>query len=61
MLNALNELQLQSQFPVTVPYLRLLFKDPDYEENNIDTTWLDRRIAAKKHTVLFSYFFCNKI
>ncbi|MFH4976395.1 hypothetical protein AB6A40_003104 [Gnathostoma spinigerum] len=51
MLNALQELQLQSKFPVTVPYLISLFKDPDFEQNHIDTSWLDRRIALKKQTV----------
>ncbi|KAK6110203.1 Carboxyl transferase domain family protein [Brugia pahangi] len=51
MLNALQELQLQSKFPVTLPYLISLFKDSEFEQNRIDTTWLDRRIASKKHTV----------
>ena len=51
MLNALQELQLQSKFPVTVPYLISLFKDSEFETNEINTSWLDRRIAAKKHTV----------
>ncbi|VDN04662.1 unnamed protein product [Thelazia callipaeda] len=51
MLNALQELQLQSKFPVTLPYLISLFKDCEFEQNKIDTTWLDRRIASKKHTV----------
>lgn len=53
MLNALQELQLQSKFPVTLPYLISLFKDSEFEQNKIDTTWLDRRIASKKHTVTF--------
>ncbi|KHN74327.1 Acetyl-CoA carboxylase [Toxocara canis] len=51
MLNALQELQLQSKFPVTVPYLISLFKDSDFEQNEINTSWLDRRIASKKHTI----------
>lgn len=51
MLNALQELQLQSKFPVTVPYLISLFKDSDFEQNEINTSWLDQRIASKKHTV----------
>lgn len=51
MLNALQELQLQSKFPVTVPYLISLFKDSEFENNAINTSWLDRRIASKKHTV----------
>lgn len=65
MLNALQELQLQSKFPVTLPYLISLFKDSEFEQNKIDTTWLDRRIASKKHTVtfcslyLFHFFFLN--
>ncbi|VDK44469.1 unnamed protein product [Anisakis simplex] len=37
MLNALQELQLQSKFPVTVPYLISLFKDNEFERNEIDT------------------------
>ncbi|VDO34627.1 unnamed protein product, partial [Onchocerca flexuosa] len=51
MLNALQELQLQSKFPVTLPYLISLFKDSEFEQNKIDTTWLDRRIASKKRTI----------
>ena len=45
---ALKELELRATFQSQVNYLVGLLRDPEFEDNNFHTGWLDERIAAKK-------------
>ena len=43
---ALKELSIRGDIHTTVEYLVELLENPEYRKNQIDTSWLDRRIAS---------------
>lgn len=44
---ALKELSIRGDFRTTVEYLITLLETPSFQENNIDTSWLDALIAER--------------
>lgn len=48
MILALKEMSIRGEIRTTVEYLVKLMESPDFRANNIDTTWLDARIAQDK-------------
>lgn len=50
MVNALKELEIRGDIRTTIEYIVKLLQSKDFACNNIDTTWLDSRIA--NHTAL---------
>jgi len=47
MVMALKELSIRGDFRTTVEYLVRLLEDPSFQNNHIDTAWLDALIAEK--------------
>ncbi|XP_076818165.1 acetyl-CoA carboxylase-like isoform X1 [Clavelina lepadiformis] len=47
MVMALKELSIRGDFRTTVEYLGRLLEDPSFQQNQIDTAWLDALIAEK--------------
>ena len=50
MVSALKELEIRGDIRTTIEYIVKLLQSEDFACNNIDTTWLDGRIA--NHTAL---------
>ena len=48
MILALKEMSIRGEIRTTVEYLVKLMESHDFRANNIDTTWLDARIAQDK-------------
>lgn len=46
---ALRDLSIRGDFRTTVEYLITLLESRDFQDNDIDTAWLDRLIAERKH------------
>ena len=44
---ALKELSIRGDFRTTVEYLGRLLEDSSFQQNQIDTAWLDNLIAEK--------------
>lgn len=44
---ALKELSIRGDFRTTVEYLITLLETPAFQDNNIDTSWLDALIAER--------------
>lgn len=44
---ALKELSIRGDFNTTVEYLVKLLETPNFQENDLDTGWLDTLIADK--------------
>ena len=47
MVMALKELSIRGDFRTTVEYLGRLLENPAFQNNQIDTAWLDALIAEK--------------
>jgi len=47
MVLALKELSIRGDFTTTVEYLIKLLETPNFQENDIDTAWLDKLISDK--------------
>lgn len=47
---ALKELSIRGDFRTTVEYLIKLLETPNFQDNQIDTAWLDLLIAERVHT-----------
>ncbi|XP_074643040.1 acetyl-CoA carboxylase-like isoform X2 [Tubulanus polymorphus] len=58
MVVALKELSIRGDFRTTVQYLIKLFETPEFQQNRIDTGWLDKlitdRVQAEKPDIMLS-------
>lgn len=46
---ALRDLSIRGDFRTTVEYLITLLESREFQDNDIDTAWLDRLIAERTH------------
>lgn len=54
MVVALKELSIRGDFRTTVEYLIKLLETESFQQNRIDTGWLDRLIAEKVQVQIFA-------
>lgn len=54
MVVALKELSIRGDFRTTVEYLIKLLETESFQQNRIDTGWLDRLIAEKVQVQMFA-------
>lgn len=54
MVVALKELSIRGDFRTTVEYLIKLLETESFQQNRIDTGWLDRLIAEKVQVRMFA-------
>jgi len=58
---ALKELSIRGDFRTTVEYLGRLLEDPSFQQNQIDTAWLDALIAEKVQVNIYLFSSCVRV